>query len=70
MRTIKQIDFMQSDESLVVDIVIPGEPQSKARARYAKKTGRFYTPHGTAGAEAAIGWQIKAAVTCIARAVR
>lgn len=61
-RTVSQIDFMvPNEQQLVVDLVVPGEPESKARARYARKTGRFYTPDKTKNAEEAIGWLIKQA---------
>ena len=40
--------------------VHPGAPVSKARARWSRKSGSFYTPSGTATAEQSVSWMFKA----------
>ena len=41
----------------VVKIVVPGEPQGKARPRFNTKTGRAITPVKTANYETLVQWE-------------
>lgn len=45
--------------ALRIGFVHPGPPVSKSRARWSKKSGRFYTPGSTKTAEESVAWHFK-----------
>lgn len=50
------------DPTRMVYFVHEGDPVSKARARFHRKTGRVYTPQRTQTAQEALAWRFKAAI--------
>jgi Holliday junction resolvase RusA-like endonuclease len=50
------------DSMRFVSFVQEGVPVSKARARWSRKSGRFYTPSTTSTAEQEMAWRFKRAV--------
>jgi len=52
-----------ADRQLTVTVVVPGEPQGKARARVSRRNGlpRMYTPNKTASYERMVGWMAREA---------
>lgn len=47
------------DSGRMVSFVHDGAPASKSRARWSKKTGRFYTPAESQNAQTALSWRFR-----------